>query len=258
MCQLFALSSSTPTQVGFDWRRFVFRGAPFNPDGWGVAFQSGHDFQLVREPHTGAESPCVHFFASQGPASNLVVSHVRRATMGKQTLANTQPFVQKLGGRCHLFAHNGHVEDVAVSDVPWLQPVGDTDSERLFLELLGRLEPLWRRGNVPDLDARTAVIETFAAETRARGAANFLYADGVTLFAHGHRRTIPGEGISNEPGLHVLHQNVALTEFSEFGDGLTLSGKGSITMVGTLPLGKGNWRALGHGELVRIQAGAIV
>ena len=258
MCQLFALSSSAPIQVGFDWRRFVFRGAPFNPDGWGVAFQSGREFHLIREPHTGEDSPCVRFFASHGPASPLVVSHVRRATVGVQCLSNTQPFSRKMGGRCHLFAHNGHVETTAISDSAWLQPVGETDSERIFLDLLRRLEPLWRGDEVPDLEDRTVVIADFAEEMRDHGAVNFLYSDGITLFAHGHRRTIPGQGISTEPGLHVLQQNLALTEFSEFGDGLKCSGKGGIAMVATLPIGKGQWRPLAHGELLRIENGTVL
>lgn len=257
MCQLFALSSSTPIQVGFDWRRFVFQGAMVNPDGWGVAFQSGREFHLVREPHTAEDSPCVRFFAAHGPASRLVVSHVRRATLGEQTLANTQPLVRKMGGRCHLFAHNGHVPPEPVADSAWLKPVGETDSELIFLDLLARLEPLWR-DEVPDLEARSAVVEAFAADMRARGAANFLYSDGITLFAHGHRRTVPGEAITDDPGLYLQRQDTALTEFSDFCDGLKCRGKAGVAMVATLPLGKGLWRPLGEGELVRIENGTVL
>ncbi len=80
-----------------------------SPDGWGVAYLHETDAQLIREPAPAMNSPLVTFLGSHGPASDLVVSHVRHATVGDRKLANTQPFVRCLGGRAHVFAHNGYV-----------------------------------------------------------------------------------------------------------------------------------------------------
>jgi predicted glutamine amidotransferase len=165
--------------------------------------------------------------------------------------------VRKMGGRCHLFAHNGHVPPGEPARSAWLKPVGDTDSELIFLDLLQRLEPYWKEG-VPDLDVRTAIITSFAEEMRLRGAVNFLYSDGITLFAHGHRRTVPGEGITTDPGLHVLQQELALDAFSTVCDGLQCSGSATITMVATLPISDGDWRPLAAGEILRIENGQPV
>ena len=63
--------------------------------------------------------------------------------MGARVYRNTQPFIRELGGRMHLFAHNGWLP-------PYLRqgrlrnpsrpfnPVGDTDSEEAFCDLLAK------------------------------------------------------------------------------------------------------------------------
>ena len=111
MCQLLGLSSSDPIRLSFSWESFVQQGsaAQGNPDGWGVAYFDGADVALLREPSPAAQSPMVRFLNSHAPRSNLIISHVRRATHGDRNLANTQPFQRVLGGRAHVFAHNGFV-----------------------------------------------------------------------------------------------------------------------------------------------------
>ncbi len=259
MCQLLGVSARAPVRMSLSWDEFALRGSEQggNPDGWGVAYADATDVRLVREPCPAVDSELVAFLGRHGPAATTVVSHVRRATAGERTLSNTQPFVRALGGRTHVFAHNGHIAGLQAPRSPWLQPVGGTDSEVLFALLLEQLAPLWSETDAPVLDARTDVIARFAEDMRGRGAANFLYYDGLTLFAHAHRRTLPGADISDDPGLHVL---VCPIE----GDDDPCEGLGCLgadttrTVVATLPLGSRGWRALDAGELLRVQAGRLV
>ena len=139
-----------------------------NPDGWGVAHADGHDVHLVREPSPAADSPFVSFLGFYGPPSTTLVSHIRRATAGDRILANTQPFVRRLGGQTHVFAHNGHIPSLQAPTTSWLRALGTTDSEKMFCILLDRLEPLWRASNHPDLALRTGIVESFAEEMRSR------------------------------------------------------------------------------------------
>lgn len=118
-------------------------------DGWGVAFCQGPDVALFREPAAAAGSALVRHLESQGPATRLAISHIRHATQGEVSLANTQPFVRELGGRTHVFAHNGDLP--AIGDCKLLslgdyRPVGQTDSEHAFCALLGRVAALWQDG----------------------------------------------------------------------------------------------------------------
>ncbi|MCA9712326.1 MAG: class II glutamine amidotransferase, partial [Myxococcales bacterium] len=181
MCQLLGVSSSSSAWLALRWTEFMARGSASggNPDGWGVAAQLDDDVSLVREPEPAASSEAVRFLESNGPPSRLIVSHIRRATQGARSLANTQPFVRRLWGRAHVFAHNGSVDlpDPGSAEA-WTRPIGQTDSERAFCVLLSRLAPLWRSGSTPPLDERVAVVDALAAELRGRGAVNFLYWDG--------------------------------------------------------------------------------
>ncbi len=256
MCQLFGVSSATPIRLTFDWSTFALRGseAGGNPDGWGVAYFTEGDWVRVREPRPAAGSVMVEHLARHAPAASVVISHVRRAVGSALSLGNTHPFQRVLGGRAHVFAHNGY----SPGDAPpgaWLRPVGDTDSERLFCRLLEALEPLWRDNSPPSLASRHALIAETAAAARRRGAANFLYSDGITLFAHGHRRTLPGDAVSAEPGLY----------WREVGDsdgsceGVTVSGRcPAVAEIATRPLDRGNWQAMAAGELLCFENGRRV
>lgn len=263
MCQLLGVSSSEPVRLRFSWKRFAMRGSELNgnPDGWGVAYLEGCDARILREPVPAEGSPLVTFLGAHGPESEFVISHVRRATKGRRILANTQPFLRIMGGRVHVFAHNGYIPDaVAPLTSSWLVPIGETDSERIFCTLLQRLEPLWQGDVTPSLEQRTEIIRTFADEMRSRGGANFLYSDGITLFAHGHRRTIPGEEISSDPGLHVLlcNEGVLSNQKGTCHGLLDSSRCGTQALVATVPLDNQSWRPLREGELLRFEHGAIV
>jgi len=229
-----------------------------NPDGWGVAYYEGVDAQLLREPAPAAESSMVQFLSSHAPRSNLVISHVRRATYGDRKLANTQPFQRVLGGHTHIFAHNGFVPPSRMPSAScWLTPQGDTDSEHLFCRLLGYLEPLWSNGDIPAFEKRLDVVTGFAGEILQQGASNFLYSDGVNLFAHGHRHTIPGDDMSDEPGLYVnTFQSKTGSDMAIPCQGLRTEGSCSHqALIATLPLNEHNWEPLKAGEIACFERG---
>ena len=232
-----------------------------NPDGWGVAYMDDADAQLIREPAPAATSPYVAFLESYGPASKLIISHVRRATATDRSLANTQPFARILSGRVHVFAHNGYVPLPEPNySSPWLNPVGDTDSEQLFCELLHDLAPLWHESVFPSIEDRTKVVKRFARSMSELGAMNFLYTDGLTLFAHSHRQTLPGRAVSTEPGLFVLQRSeLAQDSDNTLCSGINNSEKcGQVTLVATVPLDDQPWRPMFSGELLRIENGYVV
>ena len=262
MCELLGVSVEQPIRLRFGWEDFALHGSrrAGNPDGWGVAYFAHRDVLLLREPGPAAESPMVNFLAQHAPPARQIISHVRRATTGALTLENTQPFVRYLAGRAHVFAHNGYVADTEnPTGNPYLQPLGDTDSERLFALLLDELEKLWSQ-QTPSLAERFLVVERFAQQQRARGALNFLYCDGETLFAHGHRHTVPGETISSEPGLYVLERDAGDgTDANLPCKGLACDGgKGLQAFVATMPLDEQPWKPLANGEIACFERGLRV
>lgn len=263
MCELLALSSSAPARLTFSLHALAGRGglAGRSHDGWGVAFYDGHDVALFREPDPAADSALVRHLEAQGPATRLAISHIRHATRGGLSLANTQPFVRELGGRTHVFAHNGDLPGIEGNDGSRpgaYRPVGQTDSEQAFCLLLARMAMLWRDGTPPALEPRLALLATFATELRALGPANFLYADGDALFAHGDRRLQRNDRVE-PPGLWIRQRTCAPEPVSpEQGAGVTVSTAGtSVVWVASVPLTNDPWEPLARGELVAIRGGTI-
>ena len=265
MCELFGLSSRFATRATFSLRTFASRGAPGGTtiDGWGIAFYDGRDVRIYKEPEPAGDSVWLAFIEQRHPASPLIVSHIRRATMGGISLANTQPFTRELGGRVHVFAHNGRLAGIEVRYAAAKQrvrPVGETNSEMAFCILAERLSPLWSAGEIPPIERRLDIVTRFAAELRELGPANFLYADGDALFAHGHRR-IQADGTITPPGLWLLHRECAVDI-----DGLPQSGvtieagdEGQvITLLASVPLTGEGWRPLAEGEVIVVKDGRSV
>ncbi|MBS0475911.1 MAG: class II glutamine amidotransferase [Proteobacteria bacterium] len=264
MCELLALSSSQPLRLTFSLQALAARGGPAgrSHDGWGVAFYQGSDVALFREPVAAANSNLVRHLESHGPATRLAISHIRHATQGEVSLANTQPFVRELGGRTHVFAHNGDLpaisgrKSLSLGDY---RPVGQTDSEHAFCALLGRMASLWRGDGPPRLQCRLTVLATFAAELRALGPANFLYADGDALFAHGHRR-LQLNGRAEPPGLWIRQRRCpANGELADRGAGVAVKAESTTAVwIASVPLTEDEWRPMSCGELAAVRDGEII
>jgi len=254
-----------PTTVGFSLEQLARHGGAEGPhrDGWGVAFYAGRDALLLREPGAASESELVRHIEKYGPPSELVISHIRLATRGEPALQNTQPFMRELGGRSHVFSHNGELDgmDLPPDDIrARFQPVGDTDSEVAFCVLLERVAALWEANGrqLPPLGTRLDMVADFAAELRGYGVANFLYADSDTLFIHAHRRIPPG-GVEVQPGLHVLERSCREEAPDLSGSGVMLEPvQQTLTLVASVPLTDESWRPLSEGEVLAIKRGRIL
>lgn len=240
------MSARAPATVDSSLAELALHGGATGPhrDGWGIAFVQDGDALVLREPEAASESRWIPFLRGNAMRSPIVVAHLRKATQGPRTLRNTQPFARELGGRVHVFSHNGmlpKIEDDARFASRRFKRVGDTDSEQAFCALLERIATMWEAG-VPPVDARVAAIAAFAHELRTLGPANFVYTDGDAVFAHGHRRRT-NDGEIRPPGLHVLCRTCAETQ--------------EVALVASVPLTSERWRPLDEGEIVVLRDGRV-
>lgn len=261
MCELFALSGSIATTTSLSMERLARHGdrAGRLSDGWGIGFYDGPDVRLFREPEAAGDSAWVRFIGEQQIRSHLVMSHLRHATQGEVSLRNTQPFARELGGRMHIFAHNGRlpgIEQHLAREGQRHAPIGSSDSEVAFCALLDRLTPLWADCS-PTLEVRLAVVTAFARELRDCGPANFLYADGDLLFAHGHRR-LQADGSTAAPGLHVLHRECFVDPDALADAGVEIGHPQTVTLFATVPLTHDDWRPFAEGEILVARSGAVL
>jgi predicted glutamine amidotransferase len=229
VCELLAASSAAPARLDPYLAEFRTRAAE-NREGWGIAWWRDGRPEVHKEPVPADESALAARLVAEHPAATMFVAHVRAATVGDRTLANTHPWVATALGREWVFAHNGTVRDVDRLDPGDHARTGDTDSELAFLHLLTRL------------DAQAAVLGedpgALAGAVHAVGRdlsacdsrVNFLLTDGTTLFAYhdGHKT------------LHLLER------------------PGSVVFASVPLTPEPGWTRLAAGAFVVVAAGRVV
>jgi glutamine amidotransferase len=206
MCRLYGFRANEPTKVEcslvhaqnalLHQSRSDMTGRS-HADGWGLA--SYHEGLLVVEHRESAAFEDLQFSeTAERIYATAVVAHVRRATVGGASKANTHPFRY---GRW-VFAHNGTVAafDVLASGLAretdaslQRHRLGTTDSEQAFLWLLTRIASagIDLDSGAPDVRRLAAlvgeaVVALDASSDRANGKPrssklNFLLTDGDVL-----------------------------------------------------------------------------
>lgn len=256
MCELFGMSSKLPTNVTFSLSVFGERGGHLGPhrDGWGIAFNDGHDFRIVKEAAPASESACLRFIETHDFKSQIVISHIRRASDPTVPLfTNSHPFARELFGFTHVFAHNGEVLGIFQDrrfEPKHYFPMGDTDSERAFCVLMDRLREAVTPATVMDFKTKLSIIEKWALEVANFGIFNFLFSDTRYLYAHRstHLFYVSRECASQTECLKSGELTIRLAQGS--------NGSQRVAAVATEPLtGNEEWQPLPEGKVVTFLCG---
>lgn len=182
MCELLGMSANVPTDIVFSFTGLMQRGGRTGPhrDGWGIGFYEGRGLRLFQDPQASSESEVARLVQRYPIKSEVVIGHIRQANVGRVGLANTHPFVRELWGHNWCFAHNGQLAGLQpLAD--FYRPVGDTDSEAVFCDLLNRV-----RHDFPEPVAVERLLPTLVAacaDYRRLGVFNALLSDGDWLFS---------------------------------------------------------------------------
>src|SRR5690349_12390904 len=130
-----------------------------HPHGWGIGWYDAAGVQ-VRRGVTPAHADDAFVAAAREARSEIVLAHVRDASVGAVETCNTHPFQH---GRW-LFAHNGTVArfrrvaavrraiEAEIAPARRSLLAGDTDSERCFFLFLTLLEARVPSGRHPELE----------------------------------------------------------------------------------------------------------
>lgn len=184
MCQLLGMNCNTPTDIVFSFEGFHRRGGltDHHADGWGIGFFEGQGCRLFLDDKASANSPIAHLIRQYPLKSMNVIAHIRKATQGEVTLANTHPFRRELWGRYWLFAHNGDLKNFSPARGNYYRPVGNTDSEQAFCLILETLRQRW--DDQPAMQDLLPVLKTLAHETGRHGIFNFILSNGEFMVAY--------------------------------------------------------------------------
>ncbi len=260
MCELFAMSSRVETSVSLSLHEFSQHGGKTgeHADGWGLATYEGKTAHVYREAEPAAFSQRMTFIQAHPSKTHCAISHIRRATIGKKALRNTQPFVKQLNGRSHVFAHNGDllaIENLIPSNGCILE--GETDSERAFCYLISALKPLWLSG-IPSLVARVTVIDRVFTELAELGIANFLYSDSDCLYAFADKR-IQKNGRTEPPGMYFLERQCQCDQDSLKTAGVDIHCEPQqVCLFASVPLTDEQWQPLTQYKLLIVRNGDFI
>ncbi|APR76914.1 hypothetical protein A7982_02261 [Minicystis rosea] len=155
------------------------------PDGWGIGYYPGGEpsASVLKEPappQGSIRSELVK--AWEHLESSIFLLHIRKATWGSISDANTQPFSRSYGGRDWLIGHSGSLEHRLdpIADAAF-QPVGSTDTELVFCKLLSWIAAQGAR-SLGDLDINA--LHTWFDEMNRHGSLTTVLTDGHDLLVY--------------------------------------------------------------------------
>jgi predicted glutamine amidotransferase len=216
MCRVLGSVAAEPVSLRHELLEAanpLIRQSEHHDSGWGMAAYrrtDGQDPLCMRFPEAAySDGDLAKAAATTGRMFNV---HVRRATIGGLTAANTHPFC--LGP--YSFSHNGTILNFPRLREPGTPPpAGDTDSEHFFNLLMHHID-----SEDPIDGMRQAVLT--AIECSPFSGLNFLFTDGDRLYAYRlgvfelHWVARPGqllvasECLTDEEKWHSVKQDVLL------------------------------------------------
>jgi transglutaminase-like putative cysteine protease/predicted glutamine amidotransferase len=233
------------------------------PDGWGLGYYPAGEptAAILKEPAPPQGSMRSQLaLAWEQVASSLFMLHIRHATWGALSDANTQPFARSWGKRDWMIAHAGSLDQRLPEVQGPFEPIGSTDTEELFCQFLNKcVERNWRSLAESDLDA----IVAWLAELNQIGGMTLCLTDGRDLLVHADQRGEPlwiGQ-------LSPPYERIAFGD-DDLGVDLTKRGakarKGIVICTEPQKPRDGDaekalvWRQLEAGQLMVVREGAII
>jgi predicted glutamine amidotransferase len=260
MCQLLGMNANTPTDVMFSFAGLAHR-ADEHKDGFGIAFFEERGLRHFIDPHSARSSPVAEMVKHYPIRSDVVIAHIRKATVGKVALENCHPFVRELWGRYWVFAHNGSLTCGPGGFAPRLhgafRPVGDTDSELAFCWLMQELAKA--HAGVPSVQELACTLRELLPQPAAHGTFNVLLSNGQALFAHSstHSRNPAGS-----PKLYSVQRRHPFTATTLADDDLSVdfaahtTPQDRVAVIATEPLTRDEaWLPFESGELRVFEGG---
>ncbi len=183
MCELLAMSANVPTDICFSFTGLRRRGGETGPhrDGFGICFYEHGGLREFKDYQPSCQSPIAEFLQSYPIRSRTIISHIRQANVGEVNLQNTHPFQRELWGKAWTFAHNGQMPIEQIPQPKHYQPIGTTDSEKIFCWLLSELREQYQtKASIVEVSSK---LLDMCNTLNTLGVSNILLTDGDDIFA---------------------------------------------------------------------------
>ncbi len=187
MCELLGFSSAKPADVR-DYLREFYSHSERHPHGWGLMRENGGHRDIIKENCKASESIILGDIINGTSPQKNMLAHIRFATVGSIKYENCHPYSAKdLTGREWTLIHNGTIFSARDLIKYMNTQKGDTDSERLFLYLMDRVNEV--QGQSPlSAGKRFELVEEIIIKAAPRNKLNLMIFDGELLYVHKNMR----------------------------------------------------------------------
>jgi glutamine amidotransferase len=248
------MNCNVPTDICFSFEGFSARGGKTDShiDGWGIAFFEGPGCRVFLDAKPSVHSPVAELVRRYPIKSMHVIAHIRKATQGSIALENCHPFQRELWGQYWVFAHNGNLENLPPQALEIYHPVGKTDSEYAFCQILETLRCCFPQGK-PPLEVLYPVLKDITQTLATCGIFNYLLSNGEYFFAHATTNLCYIVRQAPFAAAHLIDEDLTV----DFRELTTPSDR--VAVIATTPLTDNEqWTAIEPGELLVFQDGAPV
>lgn len=185
MCEIFCFNSNTPKQVNECLECFYNR-CEEHPHGWGLANVQSNEFVIDKEPIKASCSSHLKNILSNPVIGKNVFAHIRLATVGEIISPNCHPFhALDDNNRSWMLIHNGTIFDYPELDKYREYEKGSTDSERILLFIVDKINEFERNKGAPSTIRERFRLLTYLVEDLAKNnKLNLIIYDGDLTYIH--------------------------------------------------------------------------
>lgn len=184
MCEIFGVSSAKPIKINKYLNEFVAHSCA-NPHGWGFALLKRSKVIVHKNSEDASQSAEVKALLTREIWVEKFMAHIRLGTRGIKTYLNCHPFTGfDCNGRSWTLQHNGTIFTDILDEYEYLQ-VGETDSERIFLHLLDKVNQTSQKlGHALTAQERFQLMDELILELVPHNKVNLMIYDGEFMYVH--------------------------------------------------------------------------
>lgn len=185
MCEIFCFNSNKPEEVN-ECLECFYNHSEKHPDGWGLASMESDNFVINKEPVKASCSQHLKSILSNPVVSKNVFAHIRLATVGEIISPNCHPFIEADdNNRSWMLIHNGTIFDYPELDKYKDREKGDTDSERILLYIIDKVNEFEAKKKAPStIKERFNILNDIIADMSKNNKLNLMIFDGDLTYIH--------------------------------------------------------------------------
>jgi glutamine amidotransferase len=242
MCQLFAVSADRKIVINMELASFIAR-SNVHKHGWGYIDFTGHHVTGKRETIPAFASSFLQEKLAWPFEVSQALFHIRYATVGAVDIHNTHPLTAlDIDGRQWAIIHNGTIFNGDKLNRFFHSQTGDTDTERLLLGLIERVNSKIKDSRITLTDEeRFKLVNKTLTEAAQGNKLNVIISDSDLIYVHGnspHGSRLLGPEAENDY-LYTLHPEGA-------------------ALFATVPLDDRDWKPVKINTVFAYKDGAVL